>query len=59
MEAIALASVAAGADMLEIEVHNDPDNALSDSKQQLTFGEFEKLVRNARKVADLVGSRIA
>ena len=59
VEAIALASVAAGADMLEIEVHNDPDNALSDSKQQLTFDEFEKLVRNARKVADLVGSRIA
>jgi 3-deoxy-7-phosphoheptulonate synthase len=59
VEAIALASVAAGADMLEIEVHNDPDSALSDSKQQLTFMEFEKLVRNARKVADILGSRTA
>jgi 3-deoxy-7-phosphoheptulonate synthase len=54
VEAIALASIAAGADMLEIEVHNDPDNALSDSKQQLTFKEFGRLVRNARKITELL-----
>jgi 3-deoxy-7-phosphoheptulonate synthase len=54
VEAIALASVAAGADMLEIEVHNQPENALSDSKQQLTFKEFERLVRNARKIKELL-----
>ncbi|MHB1439241.1 MAG: 3-deoxy-7-phosphoheptulonate synthase [Cuniculiplasma sp.] len=58
VEAIALASVAAGADMLEVEVHNDPGSALSDSKQQLTFEEFEKLVRNARKIAEMVRPRM-
>ncbi len=54
VESIALASVAAGADMLEIEVHNDPDSALSDSKQQLNFDEFDRLVRNARKLSEML-----
>lgn len=54
VEAMALAAVASGADMLEVEVHNDPDSALSDSKQQLNFEEFRRLVRNARKLNELL-----
>jgi 3-deoxy-7-phosphoheptulonate synthase len=38
------AAIAAGADGLIIEVHPDPENALSDGPQSLNFGDFEKLV---------------
>ena len=54
VESLALASVAAGADMLEIEVHRDPDNALSDSTQQLTVEMFERVVKNVRKIEEIV-----
>ncbi|EQD29934.1 3-deoxy-7-phosphoheptulonate synthase, partial [mine drainage metagenome] len=56
VESMALAAVASGADMLEIEVHNDPERALSDSKQQLSFDEFSRLARNARKLSEVIGS---
>ena len=49
-----LAAVAAGCDGLEIEVHNDPQNALSDSAQQLTPEEFEKLSKRISVVRDAV-----
>jgi 3-deoxy-7-phosphoheptulonate synthase len=49
-----LAAVAAGCDGLEIEVHNDPKNALSDSAQQLTPEEFEKLSKRISVVRDAV-----
>ncbi len=55
---MALAAIAAGADMLEIEVHNDPDKALSDREQQLSIGEFEELMNRARDVAKAVGRSI-
>lgn len=54
VEALALSAVASGAGMLEIEVHNDPDRALSDSAQQLTVEQFDHLVKNARKIWDVV-----
>lgn len=47
---LALASVAAGADGLMVETHPDPDNALSDSLQQLTFEEFETLFKKSRRL---------
>ena len=47
---IALAAVAAGADGLMIEVHNDPPHALSDGPQSLTPEAFDDLA----KAADLV-----
>lgn len=49
-----LASVACGCDGLEIEVHNDPSHALSDSAQQLTPEEFEKLVGRIGVVREAV-----
>ncbi len=49
--AMALAAVAAGADGLMIEVHPDPDKALSDGRQSLTPQVFERLMDMVNKVA--------
>lgn len=54
VESLALGAVASGADMLEVEVHRDPDNALSDSSQQLTLEMFNRLMKNVRKVEEIV-----
>ena len=48
---MAAASVAAGADGLIVEVHPDPETALSDGYQSLTFKQFEDLMALCRKVA--------
>ncbi len=55
---IAVASVAAGAHGLLIEVHPDPANALSDGAQSLNFAEFELLMRRLRPAAALAGRRL-
>ncbi|MEM0341114.1 MAG: 3-deoxy-7-phosphoheptulonate synthase [Acidilobaceae archaeon] len=52
---LALAAIAAGADMLLIEVHLAPEKALSDSEQQLTIQEFKDLIEKLRRVAEAVG----
>lgn len=56
---MAAAAVAAGADGLMIEVHPDPETALSDGYQSLNFKQFEELMQLCRKVADAVGKKIA
>src|SRR3954447_9575932 len=53
--ACALAGVAAGADGLMIEVHPNPDHALSDGNQSLTFDEFNDLMPRISAVATAVG----
>ncbi len=58
VEPLALASVAAGADMILIEVHTNPSKALSDSEQQLTIEMFEKLMSRLRAVAEALGRSI-
>lgn len=55
VEPLAKAAIAAGADGLIIEVHNDPKRALSDGQQSLTPDEFEALVGRLRPVAQAVG----
>ena len=50
VEPLSLASVACGADGLMIEVHNDPEHALSDGPQSLTPEAFERLVPKIRTV---------
>jgi 3-deoxy-7-phosphoheptulonate synthase len=55
---MALASVAAGADGLLVEVHNDPENALSDGAQSLRPEQFTELMRQARMIATAVGRSI-
>ena len=53
--AVARAGVAAGADGLLVEVHNDPGNALSDGAQSLKPERFAALVRQVRAVAASIG----
>jgi 3-deoxy-7-phosphoheptulonate synthase len=56
---MALAAVAAGADGLTVEVHPDPDKALSDGPQSLFPAQFEKLMRDIEALAPVVGKEIA
>jgi 3-deoxy-7-phosphoheptulonate synthase len=56
---MARASVAAGADALLIEVHHDPDKALSDGAQSLYPEQFHELMAQLRIIAPAVGRRMA
>jgi 3-deoxy-7-phosphoheptulonate synthase len=53
---MARAAVAAGADGLMIEVHPDPDNAMSDGAQSLTPKQFIELMQQVRAIASVVGA---
>jgi 3-deoxy-7-phosphoheptulonate synthase len=55
---MARAAVAAGADGLIVEVHQDPDRALSDGAQSLRPGQFEELMKQLRMIAPAVGRTI-
>jgi 3-deoxy-7-phosphoheptulonate synthase len=55
VEPIALAAVAAGVDGLIIEVHPNPDHALSDGAQTLTPANFDKLMAQVRTVGEALG----
>jgi 3-deoxy-7-phosphoheptulonate synthase len=52
---MARAAIAAGADGLLIEVHHDPDHALSDGAQSLYPAQFDELVAQIRTIASVVG----
>ena len=56
---MALASAAAGADAMLIEVHHQPDKALSDGAQSLYPEQFAKLMDQLRMIAPAVGREIA
>ncbi len=53
--AIALAAIAAGADGLIVEVHPEPEKALSDGRQSLTYDGFRRMMEAVRCVAQAVG----
>ncbi len=55
---MARAAIAAGADGLMIEVHPNPDMALSDGAQSLTPDQFDELVAQIRVIADAIGRSI-
>jgi 3-deoxy-7-phosphoheptulonate synthase len=55
---MARAAVAAGADGLIIEVHNDPDHALSDGAQSMHPPQFERLMAELRIIAPAIGRGI-
>jgi 3-deoxy-7-phosphoheptulonate synthase len=57
--ALALASVAAGADGLLMEMHPNPDKAMSDGAQSLHPEQLEKLVAQLRLLAPVVGRSVA
>ena len=52
---LAKAAVACGADGLMIEVHNDPEHALSDGPQSLTFSNFDQLMNELQAYTRLAG----
>jgi len=56
---MARAAVAAGADGLMIEVHPDPDHALTDGAQSLYPEQFEELMGQVRVIAEAIGRRLA
>ena len=56
---MARASVAAGADGIMIEVHHDPDHALSDGAQSLYPEQFDDLMDQIRGIAKVIGRNIA
>ena len=53
------AAVAVGADGLIIEVHPDPDRALSDGKQSLFPEQFDQLMVEVRQIANVLGRTVA
>lgn len=55
---VALAAVAAGADGLIVEVHPDPDHALSDGPQTVFPEQFEKLLRDIEALSPVVGKEL-
>ena len=58
VSAVAKAAVAAGADGLMLEVHNDPENALCDGEQSLAPGAFSRLMIDLKQYAGLEGKRL-
>jgi 3-deoxy-7-phosphoheptulonate synthase len=52
------AAVAVGADGIVVEVHHDPNSALSDGPQSITPAMFEALVRDLRQIAPVIGRRL-
>ena len=55
---MARAAIAAGADGLIIEVHHDPDHALSDGPQSLYPDQYRELVTQIRTIAQVLGRRL-
>ena len=55
---MALAAVAAGADGLIIEVHNDPKNALCDGAQSVKPDLFDDIMKDIRQIAAAVGREV-
>lgn len=56
---MARASVAAGADGIIVEVHNDPDHAKSDGAQSLFPDQFSQMMKEVTIIAEAIGRKIA
>ncbi len=54
---MAAASIAAGADGLIVEMHPNPEKALSDGYQSLDFGQFVTMMKKCRVIADALGKQ--
>jgi len=53
------AAIAVGADGLLVEVHPEPDQALSDGMQSLYPDQFDELMTQVRQIAPVVGRTVA
>ena len=58
VEPMALASVAAGADAIMLEVHPDPENSAVDPLQPISFDHFSKLINKMNKIANIFNKKI-
>jgi 3-deoxy-7-phosphoheptulonate synthase len=58
VKAMALAGLAAGADGMIIEIHPDPDRAVSDGAQSLTLPQFDDLMVAVRQLAAVLGRTV-
>jgi len=58
IEKLSLASLAVGAHGLIVEVHHDPEHALSDGAQSLKLNKFHHMMEELEKVADVLGVHI-
>ncbi|PKK96490.1 MAG: 3-deoxy-7-phosphoheptulonate synthase, partial [Tenericutes bacterium HGW-Tenericutes-3] len=58
IEKLSLASLAVGASGLIVEVHHDPEHALSDGAQSLKLNKYAHLMDELRKVATVLGKEI-
>jgi len=56
---MARASIAAGADGIIVEVHHDPDRALSDGAQSLYPNQFAQMMKEVRMIAQAINRNIA
>ena len=56
--AMSQAAIAAGADGLIVEVHPEPDKAMSDGYQSLTFQQFEEMMAGCRRIAEAVDRQL-
>lgn len=54
VEAMCRAAIAAGADGLIIEVHNDPEHALTDGAQSITPEQFSSMMKSIKRIAGAV-----
>jgi 3-deoxy-7-phosphoheptulonate synthase len=59
VRALSCAAIAAGADGLIVEVHPEPETAVSDGEQSLTFPEFDALMEALRPFVGAAGRRLA
>ena len=55
---MARAAVAAGADGLMVEVHHEPEKALSDGPQALLPEQFAELMTQVKAIAEVIGRKI-
>ena len=59
VESMSLAAVAAGADGIIVEVHNDPDKAICDAAQQVPSSDFQDLTTKIESIAGVVGKTVS
>jgi 3-deoxy-7-phosphoheptulonate synthase len=56
---MSLAAVAAGADGIIVEVHNEPDKAICDAAQQVATSDFGELTSKIESIAGVVGKTVS
>jgi len=58
VESLSMGSVASGADGLMVEVHHEPENALSDGAQSLKPPKFDDMMKKISQLANLIGKKM-